>query len=185
MNKNELKKIYKYDDVTGRFVVEIALDYYLDLFNAWDAAPIKKRDLDPELLTYLEDVAEDIPLKEKLVIVFVMQEQSRNEETEKISRQVFVNYFNYLIHLNHRNQRKSLKQAIYYVLASFTLVALAYLIQIYNTLFVEIVSEGFFIGGWVFMWEAISILVFKSSATRRMNKRYLRFAMSDIEYEYR
>jgi hypothetical protein len=185
MNKSYLKKIYRYNEENHTFVAEISLEYYLELFNPWDAASIKKKDLDPELVSYLEDVSDDIPLKEKLAIVFVMPKQVQNEEMENISRGVFVEYFNFLIHYNRKTQRKSLKQAIYYIITSFTFVALAYFLRIDDTMFIEILSEGLFIGGWVFMWEAISIIFFKSSFIRRQSKRYQRLSNSNITYEYK
>ncbi len=185
MNKNYLKKLYKYDDVKNRYMIEVSLDDYLELFNAWDAAPIKKKELDPELLVYLEDVAEDIPMRDDIEVVFVMPEAEKNLEMEEISKQVFRNYFNYLINLNRRTMSRSWKLSIYYFITSFIFVGLAYLLQFKTTLFIEILSEGLFIGGWVFMWEAISILVFKTSSVRRQSKRYLRYAESDISYEYR
>jgi hypothetical protein len=185
MNKNYLKKIYRYDDKNQCFVVEIALDYYLELFNPWDAASIKKKELDPELVSYLEDVTDDIPLKEKLSIVFVMPKTVRNPEMEIISKGVFVNYFNFLMHYNRKTQRKSFRQAIYYIITSFTFVALAYFFRLYETIFIEIMSEGLFIGGWVFMWEAISIIFFKSAFIRRQSKGYLRLSESNIAYEYK
>ena len=185
MNKNYLKKIYPYDEINKCFVVEIALEYYLELFNPWDAASIKKKDLDPELVSYLEDVSDDIPLKEDLSIVFVMLKNVKNPEMEAISKGVFVNYFNFLMHYNKRTQRKSFKQSIYYIITSFAFVALAYILRVNEKMFIEILAEGLFIGGWVFMWEAISIIFFKSSFIRRQSKRYLRLSESNIAYDYR
>lgn len=184
MKKNYLRKIYKYDEVNDRYVIEISLDYYLELFNAWDAAPIKRKELHPELVEYLETVADDIPVKEQLEIVFVMPKSVKNEDTEKVSKQVFVDYFNFMIHLNKRNLSKMMKQAIYYIITGFTFVTLGYLLQKYQALSIEIFSEGMFIGGWVFMWEAISLLFFKSGSIRRLNKAYLRFTESEITYQY-
>jgi hypothetical protein len=185
MNKNYLKKIYPYDEANQCFVVEIALEYYLELFNPWDAASIKKKDLDPELVSYLEDVSDDIPLKDNISIVFVMPKNVQNPEMEAISRGVFVNYFNFLMHYNKRTQRKSFKQAIYYIITSFTFLVLAYFLRLNDAVFIEILSEGFFIGGWVFMWETISIIFFKSAFIRRQSKRYLRLSESSITYDYR
>lgn len=185
MNKSYLKKVYRYDEENKCFLVEIALEYYLELFNPWDATSIKKKDLDPELVTYLEDVSDDIPLKEKLAIVFVMSESVKNPEMEKISKGVFINYFNFLIHYNKRTQRKFFRRAIYYMITSFTFVALAYILRLYSTMFIEIMSEGLFIGGWVFMWEAISIIFFKSTFIRNQSKQYLRLTESDISYVYK
>ncbi len=152
MKLDTLKKIYKYDENEKQFIVEISLDYYQELFNAWDAAPIRKKDLDPELVAYLEDVGEDIPLKEKIVIVFIMPSSALNKKTEHISKQVFTNYFSYLIHLDKREMKKLVKQSLFYLLTGFLFIVIAYLIPVQNTLLTEVLSEGMFIVGWVFIW---------------------------------
>jgi len=185
MKKNYLKKIYKYDDINKRFVIEISLDYYLEIFNDWDAAPIKKKELDPDFLDYLETAGEDIPLRDMCALVFVMPKEVENQESEEITTQVFRNYFNFLIHHNKRDISKQFRRALTYMITGFIFVAIAYIMQQYTTFFLEILSEGMFIGGWVFMWEAISLLFFKTTSLNRKIKRYRRFVDSSITYEYK
>jgi len=185
MKLDALKKIYKYDDSKKLFVVEISLDYYLELFNAWDAATLRKRDLDPELVAYLENVAEDIPLKENLQVNFIMPKRVFNEKTEYTSRQVFINYFSHMIHLNRRDMKKTVRQSIIYMITGFFFITIAYLTQGISNVPFEIFSQGLFIGGWVFIWEAISGIFFKLSSLRNTIKRYQRFVDSEIIYIYK
>ena len=45
-DRDGLGKFYQVDPATGAFLVEVALDRYEDVFNEWDPAPYKRRDLD-------------------------------------------------------------------------------------------------------------------------------------------
>ncbi len=185
MQKNYLKQIYKYDEENQRFVLEMALDDYLELFDAWDAAPIKKKALDPELVDYLEDASEDIPLKNQLEIVFILPKIEYDLDIESASRKVFVNYFNFLVHLINRELKKFLKQALTYILFGFSFLLMSYYLEKLTTgVTLEIVSQGLFIGGWVFIWESFSLFFFKSRNQNLKKKWYLRLLNSPINFKY-
>lgn len=177
--------MYNFNKQTGRFELELSIDYYKELFNDWDAAPMRKKDLDPELVSYLETVAEDIPMKYRIDIVFVMQDTFKDEALEDISKQVFENYFHYLIHFNKRHMNKLIRKAFMYMILGFAFITIAVNFRNVPILSYEIFSEGLFIGGWVFMWEAVSLLFFRVAEYWTLNKRYKRFASSDITYIYR
>ncbi|MDD3477692.1 MAG: hypothetical protein PHP32_02360 [Candidatus Izemoplasmatales bacterium] len=185
MKKDELKKVYKYDEEKKCFIVEISLDYYLEMFNDWDAAPLKRKDLEPELVEYLENVAEDIPLHQNISIVFMMPKSVENTQTESVSRQVFINYYGYLIHLNQRQIRRNWKRSFGYLTTGIIFLIAATLLPTGTTLPLEVLSQGMYIGGWVFAWEAISAAVFQMSELRAKNKRYLRYQRAQIDYVYR
>lgn len=185
MKKSNLKKIYKYNEKMQRFEIEISLDYYKEMFNEWDAAPLRKKDLDPELVEYLENAANDIPLKQNVAINFIMPKNVKNIEMEDITRRVFKNYFQFLIHLNDRKIGKLFRRSIFFMLTGFILIALAYFLTKYDTIPFEVFSEGVFIGGWVFIWEAISLQFFHIFDLKNINKRYKRYTQSTINYIYR
>ena len=185
MKKSNLKKIYKYNETRKQFELEISLDYYKEMFNEWDAAPLRKKDLDPELVDYLENAAIDIPLKHDVLIHFIMPKNVKNSEMEEITRKVFRNYFMFLVHLNQRKIMKLFRKAILFGVLGFLMITLAYLFVEYDTIPFEIFTEGVFIGGWVFIWETISLLFFHIYDLRSANKRYLRFNNSKIEYTYK
>lgn len=55
-----LEKIYERNPENGNFIIEISLDNYAEIFNEWDHAPFKRKDINPELLNFLEDSIDDI-----------------------------------------------------------------------------------------------------------------------------
>jgi hypothetical protein len=44
--------------------------------------------------------------------------------------------------------------------------------------------EGLFIGGWVFLWEAIALFVFKNRDINLQIRRYERFKEAPIKFAY-
>ena len=63
--KSYLNQIYQFSDHDKCYVVEVSLETYHELFNGWDASPTRKKDLDSELLDFIEQAAYDIPMKQK------------------------------------------------------------------------------------------------------------------------
>jgi len=48
----------------------------------------------------------------------------------------------------------------------------------------EIVIEGFYVGGWVFLWEFFSLLFLDPSKEKSKLKQYQRVLVSKISYTY-
>lgn len=185
MKKVYLKQLYNFDEEHQRYVLELALDEYLELFNPWDAAPMKKKSLDPELVNFLEDASEDIPLKEEIEIVFILPKIEYDLDIESTSRKVFINYFNFLVHLINRELQKFLKQSLTYILFGFSFLLMSYYLEKLTTgVTLEIVSQGLFIGGWVFIWESFSLFFFKSRNQNLKKKWYLRLLNCPINFKY-
>ena len=65
--------VYRKNDVTGRVIIDIALDDYIDFFHEWDNASYKRRDIHNELVEFLDVCSEDIPIRKKLQIVFTLK----------------------------------------------------------------------------------------------------------------
>ena len=65
MNKRDriFNETYKIDQVTNLHMIEVAIAQYTDIFNEWDPAPFKRRSLDPDLQSYLEEGSDEIPSK--------------------------------------------------------------------------------------------------------------------------
>lgn len=76
-------EIYKIDESTKLYMIEIALDHYVNVFNKWDPAPFKRRDLDPDLQLYLEGSSEEIPLHYPIELCFTVPEKARDNQLEK------------------------------------------------------------------------------------------------------
>jgi type IV secretory pathway VirB9-like protein len=83
-DEQALEKIYEKDQ-TGTFVISVAIEKYVDIFNELDSSPFRRRDLNSDLRKFLEECSSDIPLKNDIIVQFnVSQEKQEIEKEEKI-----------------------------------------------------------------------------------------------------
>lgn len=167
-----LRQLYLFDEKGETFIIEVSLDGYEDIFNEWDPAPFKRRDLDPDLIYFLETCSDDIPLRYPIRIKFEMPKDLRNSDRENKIVTGIRNYFKFMKNSIEKEIDQVRKRIFIYTVMSFGFLLAATLssgIAAKNIL-LQTGVEGLFIGGWVFLWEAIS-LVF--------------FSMRDKQIEYR
>lgn len=79
---NKYEMLYRKNHNTGRIIIDIALDDYLDFFHEWDNSAFRKRDIHAELAQFLDLCSEDIPLRKKLEIVFSLSNVEVCKEKE-------------------------------------------------------------------------------------------------------
>jgi hypothetical protein len=77
--KNTLLNYYNINTETSAYMIEISLDDYAELFNGWDASPLRRRDLEPELLDYLEQSGSEIPLINDVELYLYLPEKLRDD----------------------------------------------------------------------------------------------------------
>ena len=56
--KVNLKKLFRYNKEKNAFIIDISIDFYKSLYNEWDFSPFKRRDLDADLLTFIDESSE-------------------------------------------------------------------------------------------------------------------------------
>ena len=167
-DKDGLGKVYQVDPANGAFLVEVALDRYEDVFNEWDPAPYKRRDLDPDLLTYLNESSLDIPLRYELELSFTVPAEAGDTEKEKLVSDGIRNYFSF----EARQMRRRLGQiyrttAAYLVCAVLLLIATTYANRMtVDNVLLDVLRQGITIGAWVFAWECISGFLFDHRRVR-------------------
>jgi hypothetical protein len=176
-DKEVLGKVYQVDPATGAFLVEVDLDRYEDVFNEWDPAPYKRRDLDPDLLTYLTESSLDIPLRYELSLSFTVPQEVSDLEKEKLVGDGIRNYFAF----EARQTRRRLggiyrTTCAYLVCAVGLLIATTYANRLpARGLILDILTQGVTIGAWVFAWECVSRLLFDHRQVRLDLRRLRRF----------
>lgn len=166
--------IYSIDKTTDAYMIEAALDDYVDIFNEWDPAPFKRRELAPDLLVYLEGSSNEISFRYPIELTFTLPAHKRNEAIEQEARTGLQNSFNFKLYLLRKEIRTINLLTLRYVLMGFgTLFAAQWLsapAQAYTV--TTVLTEGLFIGGWVFLWEAVSLFFFSN---REIHHRYRTF----------
>lgn len=183
---NYLKKVYKVEGNSKTFIVEISLDDYNDIFNDWDPAPFKRRDIDPDLNHFLLDSSEDIPLKYPLKLCFFIPKEEKDLKEEELAKSGLKNYFDFLI-IDLIRKLKILRQkGALYIITSFIFLTVAAILKtkLEVGILTDTLLEGLFIGGWVFLWEAFTLLFFSSYDLYRELKVYKRLSNANIQFKY-
>lgn len=180
------KKYYSSDSRTGAYQIEISLDKYTDVFNEWDPAPFKKRDIDPAFEDYLKGCSSDIPLKYKIELFLCLPEDQYDIQKEGIIKEGIKTYFQSKTEIIKKTIRFMNKNTGIYALVSVVFLILALSLETSSTsnVFINLLLQGLFIGGWVFLWEALNIFVFHKSKIKYQYRVYERLLRSDIEFKY-
>ncbi|MDG5813869.1 hypothetical protein QA601_02170 [Chitinispirillales bacterium ANBcel5] len=178
-------EVYDFDQSSGSYIVEIALDHYSDIFNEWDPAPFKLRDLDPDLIFYLEESSDDIPFRYPLTLCFSIPEGKREEQREKQVKRGLHNGFTYERYLAKKELKNTNQRIFLFILAGFLflLAATTYPQELEIGIFPTIIVEGLYVGGWVFLWEAISMLVFTTRDLYHKFRTYKRLQNSTVIFK--
>lgn len=165
-------EIYHKDAATNLYMIEIALDQYADIFSEWDPAPFKRRDLDPDLEVYLEGSSEEIPLRYPIELCFTLPAGTRNAQVEEETRSGLNNSFGFRLYFLKKDIKKTNVQTLWYIFLGFLFlwVGTTFPDRLAETVAISLLAEGIFIGGWVFLWEAVSLFFFTN---RELYGRYL------------
>jgi len=155
-------EIYKINQSTNLYMIEIALDHYTDIFNRWDPAPFKRRELDPDLNLYLEGCSEEIPLHYPIELCFIIPSAKHSEELEQEARHGLKMNYTFKLYLLKKELKKNIIKVLRCILLGFGFLALGkfFSSRSVDEGFLTLLSEAVFIGGWVFLWEAVSIFFF-------------------------
>jgi hypothetical protein len=184
--KNYLKQIYKMNPETNTFIIEISLENYKEIFNGWDPSPIKRRDLDPDLLHFMDQCSSDIPLNFPLELQFYLSKEQYDEDKENLTRIGIKNNFNFTSHFIGKEIKQINKKIALYIIIAFAFLIIGYISReqvtenVVNTVFIE----GLSIGGWVFLWEAFSLFFFSRQEVYARLKRNRRFQNTKINFHY-
>jgi hypothetical protein len=172
MKRNErlFNEIYKVDEETNLHMIEVALDQYTDIFNEWDSAPFKRRDLDPDLQLYLEESSDEIPSKYAIELYFTVPAGMRDERMEEEARNGIRNSFISKRYFLGKKMKKTNTRMFWFVLVGFLFLWVAKTLSDWGEADVQsILLEGLAISGWVFLWEAVSLFFFTN---RELYHRY-------------
>jgi hypothetical protein len=184
--RKPLEKIYERDKATDAFIISVVLKNYANIFNELDPAPFRKRDLDQDLRDYLEDSSADIPLKYDIILQFNISVEAKALEKEEKIESGLKTYFSFVRDQMGSRIRRSYEKSVIYVFGAFILLSASYLLRLVLTsnIFFTILIEGITIGGWVFLWEAISTFAFRNRELKSKYRQYKRFAKATIQFSY-
>lgn len=152
-------QVYALNPSTNSYIIEIALDRYTDIFDEWDPAPFKRRSIDPDLELYLEVSSEEIPLRYPVELCFKVLNGNRDEKMEGEAKNGLSNSFVFKMYLLKKDLKKSNVQILRWIIYGFVFlwVGTAFPDQWTSKRLLSLLAEALVIGGWVFLWEAVSL----------------------------
>jgi hypothetical protein len=185
-DKKVLDKIYHFDDELDAFTISIAIEDYIDIFNQLDFAPFKIRDLNHELRRFLEECSSEIPLRYGIILNFTVSREKQDSEKEEKIKTGLKTYFSNVKNSMKREIDGSYQKSTFYVVAAFLLLLTSYSLRplILGSIIFSTLVEGVSIGGWVFLWEAISTFAFNNRGIREKYKHYRRFSGAPVRFDY-
>lgn len=181
-----LNRLYRRNPHSKAYIIDIRIQEYGDLFNDLDPSPLRRRDLDQDFITYLEESSADIPLKHSLDLQISCPFAEKEEEKEIRIIQGVKSYYQMLYQNIQRKIIQLIKNSLIYFMVGviFLFLSLYFSKSLSPTYIHKLVAEGMIIGGWVFLWESLALAVFKSSSLRRERRRIQRIIDSRISFIY-
>lgn len=146
-------------------MIELELKSMLQLFDSFDPAPFREKDLDPEAEEYIYNAVDEFPLQKPLEIMIYLPSAEVSEEIEADLKEAIKNHFSYKKLLTEIELKRLLHQGRKNLIIALTFLFLCLLVirllstfeeSLVNTLF----SEGLLIIGWVAMWEPVHIFLY-------------------------
>lgn len=183
-----LKRVYDINDKTGNYIIETYIKDYIEIFNNWDNSPYRKRNLEPDFEEFLDECSEEIPFKKGVDICFTLPKEKYCKENERLLIQGIKTYYYLTLQYEKRLIKGTYKKALIYIIIANILLVLRVFLEVklvHETILYNIILEGFNIGGWVFLWEAISIISFKRQGLNSLLKKYKRFIRAHIYFKYK
>ncbi|MDF2942380.1 MAG: hypothetical protein K0S01_1238 [Herbinix sp.] len=182
---SDIQKQYRFEKEANAYLIELSLDDFDDVYDEWDPAPFKKRFIEEEFNEFIMTSAEDIPNAYNIVIVLHLPEDKKNTNKEKSVISAYENFYLYAAAKEKRNWLRLRKKTLMYFMLSLLLLGIGYFyLDETNMVILNVLREGIFIGGWVFLWEAITnIFITRHELISTINL-YKRLYLSNIRFTY-
>jgi hypothetical protein len=176
--------MYQQNPANGNIIIDIALDKYIYFFHEWDNTAYRKRDVHPELVSFLDMCSEDIPIRKQIDIRLHVNDVTMDKEKEDLILESYYNYYDSLKRMESRKLKKILRSALilFIIALAFNLSYFIFAARLVGNIFVELFAEGLVIGGWVFMWEALQKVCFESLEPLKRRRELIRFLNAEIEF---
>jgi hypothetical protein len=184
-NEKYYQDLYRFDSIDQAYVIEVLLDTYDDVYDEWDPSPFKRRDIEDEFDDFVWDSSQDIPLKHKTKLVLYLPESEKNEQKERILREAYDNFYTFRLIRALKAIKTIQKKILLYLILSVMFLYIGYFYSAESGIFMSVLKEGIFIGGWVFLWEVFTLVFITLGESRRDIKHTKRILESKICFVYK
>lgn len=179
-----LRSIYRYDEETGAYSIDVRLPDYTHAFSQWAHAWEEVPEVNPGLVQYLKECSDDIPLGAPVNIVFGITDPRDRSLEERLIESIR-KYFRYELFIERRRIRRLLRRVFHFLLIALVVLTAGIVLEprAQAHFLLLTLHQGLYVGGWVFLWEAIHQFTFQQASLRRTVADYERFLDAEIRFE--
>ncbi|HZK23773.1 MAG TPA: hypothetical protein VFC74_00085 [Oscillospiraceae bacterium] len=183
--KRYFQNLYKFEKESQHYLIEVSLDSYNDVYDSWDPSPFKRRDIEDEFHDFIYNSSEDIPLAYQLSIVLYLPLAKQDEKKEQAVISAYHNYYDYAQARLAKTMNKLNRKIVTSLLLAVLFLTVGYFwgSKVTGILF-NVLQEGIFIGGWVFLWDFFTDIFITKRAQQDEFKLYHRLSQADLRFVY-
>jgi hypothetical protein len=159
-------------------VIQIHLAEAKQLFNAFDAAPFREKDLDPKAEEFIVDWARELPANTPLNLVVLLDRPAGLPDEAKVLRDAISQYFGMRSQASRQRLKRLLQSGRTSLLIGMLFLAVLFALgeAIESVLegqrIGELLRVSVAIGGWVAMWRPLEIFLYDWWPLRSERKLY-------------
>jgi len=171
-----------YNKEGDHYLVEIRLNEIRQLFNSFDPAPFREKDLESSAEAYIFDSVQEFHLDTPIRLILHLPLEACTDETAGSVAAAIHNYFSYRAEITSKELHFTLQQGrialVIGLVFLFLCIAAQQLIASLGktNLIWSIIEEGFLISGWVAMWRPIQVFLYDWWPIRRRRRIYEKLA---------
>lgn len=185
VRKKYFQELYKFDPSSKTYYIEVSLDNYDEVYDDWDPSPFKRRDIEEEFNDFIVDSSEDIPFNFNIGIILYLPEAVKDPKKEIALLSAYKNFYSYILERLNKDILNLHKKTISYLGLSILLLSIGYFYSTDNeNLFLKVLHEGVFVGGWVFLWEFFTNIFMTTRELYNEHKLYKRLYHAEIKFVY-
>jgi hypothetical protein len=168
-------------------VLELNLSAQRQLFNSMDPAPFRERDLDPAVVSYIVDWAEQLPARAPLAMVVTLSSETLSDHDVSVLRDSLYENFRRRAQVARRRLSHLFRDGRISLLIGMGFVAAAILVSdaigslVSASRYATLIEETVVIGAWVALWHPINIFLYDWWPIHAEARLFDRLAGMDVQ----
>jgi|WetSurMetagenome_2_1015567.scaffolds.fasta_scaffold105814_2 hypothetical protein len=185
-DQEDLQETYPFEVGTRTYTIPVSIEHYQDFTTDMDPSPAPTRDLAIELVDYLNQCSDEIPCRYPISLHFHIRADTRDMLSEKICMDSLRNFFQHEVYVGKSEIRRKRVEALKYLLVSFLCLSIYVVSDKFGSasFFPDLFREALLIGGWVFMWETVTINFIEMDKYYQNIKKLKRLIEAKVIYTY-
>lgn len=171
-------------DVLPR-LIEVRIRELRQLFDSFDPAPFRERDLDADAEEYIVESLRELPRGTQAELVVHLDQLERMDEARAVVADAVHNFFLYRMRMAERRLSdltgaawKNLFTGLAFLTACTFIANL--MANLEPSSLISILREGFVIAGWVAMWRPLEMFLYERWPLKRMVRQYRRLSLIPV-----